>query len=161
MARSSPLASLTRSEGATFTEAAGWELPLHYRDALAEYESTLKEASLFDLSHHGKLEVVGPDASTFLHNLCTNDIKNLPLGGGCEAYFCNVKAKTLAHAFIYHVLLADGKHGFFLDVTPGFGEKLWVISIGISSRNKWNWRTAPRNSFSSILQVRRPEKSSG
>jgi tRNA-modifying protein YgfZ len=47
----------------------------------------------------------------------------LPIGGGCEAYFCDSRAKVLVHAFIYHVLTA-GRHGFWLDTEPDFNEKL-------------------------------------
>ena len=90
----------------------------------AEYETALAAAVLFDRSHQGKLELSGKDAPSFLHNLSTNDIKNLPLGGGCEAYFCTSTAKVLAQALIYHVLV-DGKHAFALDVTAGFNRKLF------------------------------------
>ena len=89
----------------------------------AEYRQTLDAVSLFDQSDHGHLEVAGPEAPAFLHNLSTNDISNLPLGGGCEAYFCDARAKALAHALVYHVM-ADGRHAFWLDVTPGYNEKL-------------------------------------
>ncbi|WP_020470526.1 YgfZ/GcvT domain-containing protein [Zavarzinella formosa] len=90
----------------------------------AEYETALAAAVLFDRSTQGKIELTGKDAPSFLHNLSTNDIKNLPLGGGCEAYFCSATAKVLAHAFIYHVLV-NGKHAFWLDVTAGFNRKLF------------------------------------
>src|SRR5262249_41059312 len=57
--------------------------------------------------------------------LCTNDIANLPLGGGCEAYFCDRRAKVLAHALVYHVLVEGGtRHALWLDVTPGYAGKL-------------------------------------
>ncbi len=99
-------------------------MPAHFGDAAGEYQRTLNAASLFDVSNRGKLELTGPEAPQFLHNLCTNDINNLPLGGGCEAYFCDARAKALAHALIYHVLVDGSRHAFWLDVTPGYGEKL-------------------------------------
>lgn len=107
MATQSPLTDLSRAAS----------------DPNREYEQTLTGASLFDRSQHGKLEVSGKDAPAFLHNLCTNDINGLPLGGGCEAYFCDHRAKVLAHALVYHVLSA-GRHAFWLDVAPGFNEKV-------------------------------------
>lgn len=79
------------------------------------YEASLHAAALFEQSHRGKLEVSGPDAPTFLSNLSTNDVQQLPLGGGCETYFCDHRAKVLAHALAYHVLV-EGKHAFWLDV---------------------------------------------
>jgi folate-binding protein YgfZ len=78
---------------------------------------------LFDRSPSGKIEVAGKDAPAFLHNLCTNDINGLPLGGGCEAYFCDHRARVLAHALIYHVRSAS-RHAFWLDMTPGFDGKV-------------------------------------
>lgn len=123
MARPSPLADLHRAAGATFTELAGAEVPAHFGDAAGEYRQVLEGAGLFDRSPQGKIEVAGKDAPSFLHNLCTNDINGLPLGGGCEAYFCDHRARVLAHALVYH-LLAGGRHAFWLDVTAGFSEKL-------------------------------------
>jgi tRNA-modifying protein YgfZ len=121
MARSTPLAEL--ETGATFTEVAGWQIPAHFGDSATEYRAALGGAAMFDRSHQGRIEVAGKDAPAFLHNLCTNDINGLPLGGGCEAYFCDHRAKVLAHAFIYHVL-SGGRHAFWLDATPGFNDKL-------------------------------------
>jgi folate-binding protein YgfZ len=118
----SPLHEATASSGVVFDDQTG--LPLHFGDSAAEYRQALEGAALFDQSDHGKLEVGGPEAPAFLHNLCTNDVNNLPLGGGCEAYFCDARAKVRAHALIYHVLVAGGRHSFWLDVTPGYGAKL-------------------------------------
>src|SRR5688572_13541160 len=116
MARPSPLAELHRSAGATFTEVAGIEVPAQFGAGEAEYGKVLAGAGLFDRSPQGKIEVTGKDAPAFLHNLCTNDINGLPVGGGCEAYFCDARAKVLAQVLVYHVL-SGGRHGFWLDAT--------------------------------------------
>lgn len=92
--------------------------------AATDYERTLSDAVLFDQKGQGLIELSGKDAPSFLHNLSTNDIKNLPLGGGCEAYFCTSTAKVIAHSLIYHVLV-DGKHAFWLDVNAGFNRKVF------------------------------------
>jgi folate-binding protein YgfZ len=98
-------------------------MPAHYGDSLAEHAAARATAAVYDLSYRGKVEVRGPDAPSFLHNLCTNDIANLPLGAGCEAFFCTSRAKVVAHALIYHVLVGD-QHAFWIDVAPGEAEKL-------------------------------------
>jgi tRNA-modifying protein YgfZ len=123
MSQLSALNEVTRKKGAIFVSASGWEMPDHFGDPHAEYRNTRGHASLFDRSFQGKLEVSGPEAPQFLHNLSTNDIENLPLGAGCEAYFCNHTAKVLGHAFIYHVKI-NGNHALWLDVTPGYHEKV-------------------------------------
>lgn len=125
MSLPSALHELSRSHGATFTEAAGYQMPVHYGDALAEYRNTLQGASLFDRCFRGKLELTGPEAPSFLHNLSTNDIENLPLGGGCLAYFCTPTAKVVAEGIIYHVLVEGGQHGLWIDTTPGHHERLY------------------------------------
>src|SRR5437867_4078003 len=85
MAERTPLYDVEERAGATFAEEAGWLMPAHYGDALAEYRAALDGAAVFDVSHRGKIEARGPDAATFLQNLCTNEIKNLAPGSGCEA----------------------------------------------------------------------------
>ncbi len=120
----SPLREMTDRAGAKYADDVGWSMPLDYGDVKAEYERARTGAAIFDISHHGKIEVAGKDAPTFLHNMCTNDIVNMPLGAGCEAFFCNQRAKVIAHALIYHVRLAGGNNAFWLDVSPGQNVKL-------------------------------------
>jgi tRNA-modifying protein YgfZ len=82
-------------------------------------------AILFDTSSAGKLRLTGPDAPAFLSNLSTNDIKAVPLGGGCETYFCDHRAKALFQAWVYHILLPNTDHALWLETTPGRNELLF------------------------------------
>jgi folate-binding protein YgfZ len=93
-------------------------------NAPADYQAAISRAALFDVSQAGKLLLTGPDAPMFLGNLTTNDIKQLPLGGGCEAYFCDARAKVQFQAWIYHVRLSDNKHALWLETTAGRNEAL-------------------------------------
>jgi folate-binding protein YgfZ len=120
----SPLHEITQEAGAVFTEQAGWTMPGRFGDLAAEYQQVRAGAALFDVSNRGKVEVTGKDAATFLHNLCTNDIENMPLGAGCETFFCTARAKVVAHALVYHLLLPGDRHAFWLDVAAGQAEKL-------------------------------------
>ena len=90
---------------------------------MTDYEAAISACALFDTSDAGKLVLTGADAPMFLGNLSTNDIKNLPLGGGCEAYFCDSRAKVQFQTWIYHVLLA-GEHTMWVETTPGRNEAL-------------------------------------
>ena len=109
MAITSPLHELSKRGGATFEERAGWSLPARFTDTTPEYEAARGHAALFDCSACSKIELAGPDAIGFLHNLCTNDIKNLPVGGGCEAFLTTHKAREDAHRF-YERLGFKGSH---------------------------------------------------
>jgi folate-binding protein YgfZ len=62
-----------------------------------------------------RLVISGPDRAKFLHNLCTNDIKALGAGQGCEAFVTNLQGKTLAyvsvHALDDRLLIRSDPHG--------------------------------------------------
>jgi folate-binding protein YgfZ len=90
---------------------------------LAEYSAACEHAALFDESARGKIELSGKDALLFLHNLCTNDVKNLPLGAGCEAFLCTAKAKVVAYVDVSHLRHSD-RDVVWLDCEPGQGERL-------------------------------------
>src|SRR5262249_52965627 len=108
MSEQSPLHAAAASAGAVFVEEAGWRLPARFGDPLGEYRAAGEAAALFDDSHHGKVVASGPETASFLHNLCTNDVVNLPVGSGCEAFLLTAKAKTVAHVLIYRLADADG-----------------------------------------------------
>jgi folate-binding protein YgfZ len=120
----SPLAAVTAAAGAVPRDFAGWAMPASYGDPSAGYDAAVSAAALFDVSHRGKLELTGPDAPSFLHNLCTNDVTGLPLGAGCEAFFTTAKAKVVGHALVYHVRLDGGRDALMLDTEPGKAEAL-------------------------------------
>ncbi len=88
-----------------------------------DYTAAVNAAALFDTSSAGKLVLTGPDAPMFLGNLCTNDIKNLPLGGGCEAYFCDTRAKVQFAVWIYHIMIGNDR-AMWVETTPGRHEAL-------------------------------------
>jgi folate-binding protein YgfZ len=130
MSERSPLHDLTAADGATFVEESGWQMPGHYRKVVEEAAGARTGLVLFDLSHRGKIELTGKEAALFLHNLATNDIKNLPYSHGCETFFCNVQARILATALVYHLkifrdqLLSEGHESFWLDLDPGLVDEV-------------------------------------
>ena len=119
-----PLHAATERAGAVFATFAGYSLPAHFGDPAVEYQAATSSAALFDYSHAAKLQVSGPDAPGFVHNISTNDITSLPLGGGCETYFCDARARALFVAWVYHVRLADARNSLWVETTPGRGAAL-------------------------------------
>jgi tRNA-modifying protein YgfZ len=103
--------------GADFGEEPGWLVPGHFGDPDSEYRAALEGAALFDLSCRTKVELAGPDARAFLNNVCTNDVKNLPLGGGCEAFLITAKGKVVAHVLVGHYQQPDTSV-LWLDTVP-------------------------------------------
>ena len=56
---------------------------------------------VFDLSDRTQIELTGADRAKFLQGYCTNDIKRLTPGQGCEAFLPNIKGKVVGHVFVF------------------------------------------------------------
>ncbi|MET0842703.1 MAG: glycine cleavage system protein T, partial [Mycetocola sp.] len=64
--RTSPLFPIHQSLGASFTDFAGWQMPVRYSSDLAEHAAVRTAAGIFDISHMAEIEVTGADAAAFL-----------------------------------------------------------------------------------------------
>jgi tRNA-modifying protein YgfZ len=105
MQSSSDLRNRQQEAGAVFgadssASADDPGLPLHFGNPREEYAAAVSAAAIFDWSDHGLIELTGKDRVTFLHGFCTNDIKRLVAGQGCEAFVTNVKGRILGHIWI-------------------------------------------------------------
>lgn len=67
---------------------------------LTDYQAALTNACVFVPGKYASIDVVGPDAAFFLHNLCTQDVNSLPVGESREAFLTTNKARVLAHVMI-------------------------------------------------------------
>jgi len=64
--RYSPLNQIHVDGGASFTDFAGWQMPVSYGSDLAEHHAVRTTAGIFDISHMAEILVDGPDAGAFL-----------------------------------------------------------------------------------------------
>ncbi len=93
--------------------------PEHFGDPANEYRAAHAAAALIDLSGWTQIEIGGKDRAQFLHNFCTNDIRGLAIGAGCEALLTSVQGKVLAHVFV----LAR-ENALLLIGSPGSAERI-------------------------------------
>jgi len=64
--RTSPLHAIHVAAGASFTDFAGWQMPVSYGSDLAEHHAVRTAAGIFDISHMAEILVTGSDAAAFL-----------------------------------------------------------------------------------------------
>ena len=64
--RYSPLNQIHVDGGASFTDFAGWQMPVSYGSDLAEHHAVRTTAGIFDISHMAEILVDGPQAGAFL-----------------------------------------------------------------------------------------------
>ncbi len=104
---------------ATWGEAAGRRVALHFGDPRAEYEALTRGCGVAPWLDRTQIEFTGDDRAAFLHNLCTNNVRVLPPGQGCEAFITNVQGKTIGHGHIF-----CGAESLVFDTVPGQAAKL-------------------------------------
>ncbi len=78
--RYSPLHAVHVAAGATFTDFAGWQMPVRYSSDLAEHHAVRQAAGLFDLSHMAEFQVSGTDAGAFLDHALAGLLSAIEIG---------------------------------------------------------------------------------
>lgn len=109
-------------------------------EMLSQYQALTAGVGLADLSDRTQLELTGDDRASFLHNLCTNEIKKLPVGGGCEAFITNVQGRTIGHGYVFCRTAS-----LVFDTVPGQGDILFTHldryhireKVEIHNRSQW------------------------
>jgi folate-binding protein YgfZ len=83
------------------------------------YRALVEATGVVDLTGRTQLELTGADRALFLHNFCTNNVRNLPDGNGAEAFILDAKGHVLGHAFLF-----VAPHSLVIDTVPGQSAKL-------------------------------------
>jgi aminomethyltransferase len=82
----------------------GWSMPVQYPSGiLAEHRTTRAGASLFDVSHMGRIEVAGPDAMALLQATTTNDVSALAPDRAQYSLLCNEAGGTVDDLIVYRL----------------------------------------------------------
>lgn len=115
--RLSPLHDLHVDAGASFTDFAGWQMPVRYTSDLAEHHAVRTAAGIFDISHMAEILVSGEDAAAFL---------DFALAGKLSA--------TAFQQAKYSLLLDQG--GGIIDdlVTYRFGDDSFLVVANAGNR---------------------------
>lgn len=102
--RTTPLTEVHRAAGAKLADFGGWEMPIEYpTGVVAEHAAVRTGAGVFDVSHMGKLLVMGPGAAAELNRVFVNDLDRI--GGGQAQYsmLCNDSGGVVDDLIIYRI----------------------------------------------------------
>jgi len=80
MTRETPLHQVHERLGASFTDFAGYQMPVRYSSDLAEHHAVRQGAGLFDLSHMSEIECEGPGVTEYLDYALSNTLSALVEG---------------------------------------------------------------------------------
>lgn len=69
-----------RRLGAKMVDFSGWDMPVQYAGTMDEHLAVRQAAGIFDVSHMGEIEIIGPQALNFVQHITTNDASKLADG---------------------------------------------------------------------------------
>lgn len=88
-------------------------------DTSIEYQALTTGAGFVDFRGRTLIELTGADAASFLQGFCTNEVKRLNPGQGCEAFITSVQGKVLGH-----VIISREEERIVLETVAGAAERL-------------------------------------
>ena len=97
----------------------GSAVPAHFGDPLREQRTLAEGAGLVDRSDRDVLVLPGSDRLTWLHDMTTQHLAQLPDGTGTETLLLSPQGHVE-----HHVVLAESGGTLWLDVEPGTGAAL-------------------------------------
>jgi aminomethyltransferase len=98
-----PLYEEHRGAGARLVPFAGWEMPVQYVGVKDEHLAVRSGCGVFDVSHMGEIETVGPEAEAFLQRALSNDLTRLEVGGAQYSCLCAPDGGILDDLFTYRL----------------------------------------------------------
>ena len=101
--RSTPLHDEHVAAGARMVEFAGWAMPVQYESILAEHKAVREAAGLFDVSHMGEFEILGPGAEAACARLFTNDARVLLAGRAQYSMIANDEGGVVDDIIVYRL----------------------------------------------------------
>jgi aminomethyltransferase len=97
----SPLHQRHVALGAKFSEFGGWLMPLQYAGVVAEHKAVRASVGVFDVSHLGKMRIVGPGALGFVNRCLTNDLSRIAPGQAQYTMLCNAAGGVIDDMIVY------------------------------------------------------------
>ena len=135
--KKTPLNAVHRRTGGRMVDFGGWDMPVQYpAGTVEEHLRTRKHAGLFDVSHMGEIDVVGPDAIPFVNFITSNDATKL-VDGQAQYSALTTPAGTVIDDLLVYRLNAE--------------HLLLVVNAGTTDKD-WEWITSHRGNYNVELR---------
>ncbi|KQQ51679.1 glycine cleavage system aminomethyltransferase GcvT [Plantibacter sp. Leaf314] len=113
--RTSPLYAVHEAAGASFTDFAGWQMPVRYSSDLAEHHAVRTAAGIFDISHMAEIQVVGEDAAAFLDQALAGRLSAIELLQAKYSLLLNEAGGIIDDLVVYR----NGGHEYLVVANAG------------------------------------------
>ncbi len=99
--RRTPLYEAHRRLGGRMVPFGGWEMPVQYASIMEEHRAVRTRAGLFDVSHMGEVDLVGPGALPLVQRLITNDVGRLSVDQALYSPMCTPEGGIIDDLLVY------------------------------------------------------------
>ena len=99
--RSLVLDDAHRELGARMAPFAGYSMPIRYSSIKDEHMAVRQQLGIFDVSHMGEVDVVGPDAVRVVDSIVTNDVSALEIGQAMYTVMCHEDGGVVDDLIVY------------------------------------------------------------
>ena len=103
MSKPTPLTEIHQQLGASFTDFAGWSMPVRYSSEIAEHTAVRTTAGLFDLCHMGEIELTGPGAGAALDYALVGRPSKIGVGRARYSMLCDESGGILDDLVVYRL----------------------------------------------------------
>ncbi|WP_338738889.1 glycine cleavage system aminomethyltransferase GcvT [Haloplanus salilacus] len=141
---------------ASFTEFGGWEMPVEFDSIRTEHAAVREAAGIFDVSHMGEIEVSGPDATTLMGRLTTNDVTELDPGDTQYACITDEDGIILDDTMVFRLPDDSGAQYLFV---PNAGHDAQMYDRWVDYRDEWGLDATVENTTEewAMLAVQGPD----
>ena len=115
--RYSPLHAVHEALGASFTDFAGFMMPVRYDSDLAEHHAVRTAAGIFDISHMAEISVTGQDAGAFLDYALAGKLSAINIGQAKYSLLLNEAGGIIDDLVVYRL-----------------GEQHWLVVANAGNR---------------------------
>ena len=100
---STPLEAVHEKLGASFTDFAGWNMPVRYTSDKAEHAAVRDSVGLFDLSHMGEVFFTGPQAGEALDYALAGKLSTMQNGRAKYTLLLNEEGTIVDDLIVYRL----------------------------------------------------------
>lgn len=149
-ARNTALQAQHEKLGASFTTFAGWNMPIRYTSDLEEHHAVRRTAGLFDLSHMGQIELVGPGAAEALDASLVGWISKVLVGRAKYSMICDETGGVIDDLVVYRL----GEERFL--VVANASNHTTVLTQLVSRSASFDATVVDRSQTDALIAVQGP-----
>jgi len=133
--RQPPLAERHAAHGASVTVFGGWEMPVEFDSIRTEHAAVREAVGIFDVSHMSEIEVSGPDSTSLMNRLTTNDVSRLSPGQAQYACITREDGVILDDTVVYRLVDRDDEPAYLF--IPNAGHDSQFTDWWVDHRDEW------------------------